>query len=171
MSNDRGVILTTHAMEEADAVCGRIAIVTKGKMQCIGSGQHLKNKFGTGYVITLLVKESRDANEAKTSSPTSTEQEEGRTEVEFFEVSRQWSELQLEVTDRRMAQLFGTTCKRGEVQGLSVEYRCPTLDLGSAFTTLATVLSSELNLASYSVNQVTSLEQVFLDIAGQVGEL
>ena len=47
LRNDRCVLLTTHSMEEADAVCSRIGIVTGGVMQCIGSGQHLKSRFGS----------------------------------------------------------------------------------------------------------------------------
>ena len=41
-------------MEECDALCTRIAIMVNGKFKCLGSPQHLKNKFGQGY--TLIVK-------------------------------------------------------------------------------------------------------------------
>jgi ABC-type multidrug transport system ATPase subunit len=53
ISTDRCVLLTTHSMEEADAVCSRISIITAGLLRCIGSSQHLKNKFGSGYVLIL----------------------------------------------------------------------------------------------------------------------
>lgn len=49
----RATVLTTHSMEEADALCTKIAIMTSGKMRCIGSPQHLKNKFSTGYTLEL----------------------------------------------------------------------------------------------------------------------
>jgi ABC-type multidrug transport system ATPase subunit len=52
-SQHRSVILTTHSMEEAEAVCSRIGIITAGALRCIGTTQHLKNKFGSGYVITV----------------------------------------------------------------------------------------------------------------------
>jgi len=45
--------LTTHNMEEASHCCGRIGIMTKGKLQSLGSVQHLKNKFGQGYHLHL----------------------------------------------------------------------------------------------------------------------
>lgn len=48
---DRGGILTTHSMEEADALCDRIGIMAKGQLRCIGSSQHLKNKFASGYIL------------------------------------------------------------------------------------------------------------------------
>lgn len=49
----RSVILTTHSMEEAEALCSRIGIMVGGQMQCIGSAQHLKSRFGTGYTIEV----------------------------------------------------------------------------------------------------------------------
>ena len=33
------VILTTHSMEECEALCPRIGIMTGGKLKCIGSGK------------------------------------------------------------------------------------------------------------------------------------
>jgi ATP-binding cassette, subfamily A (ABC1), member 3 len=49
------VILTTHSMEECEALCPRIGIMANGRLQCIGSAQHLKNKFGRGYQVELNV--------------------------------------------------------------------------------------------------------------------
>ncbi|KAK6124844.1 hypothetical protein DH2020_041412 [Rehmannia glutinosa] len=40
------VILTTHSMNEAQALCTRIGIMVGGKLRCIGSPQHLKNRYG-----------------------------------------------------------------------------------------------------------------------------
>ena len=40
-------------MEEADALCNRIGIVVNGDLVCVGSSQHLKNKFGTGLQIQV----------------------------------------------------------------------------------------------------------------------
>jgi hypothetical protein len=50
------VILTTHSMEECEALCPRIAIMANGRLRCIGSAQHLKNKFGRGYQVEMKVK-------------------------------------------------------------------------------------------------------------------
>jgi ABC-type multidrug transport system ATPase subunit len=52
---DRAVILTTHSMEEADALASRIGIMANGRMQCIGSQLHLKNRFGDGYELSISV--------------------------------------------------------------------------------------------------------------------
>ncbi|CAD7971689.1 unnamed protein product [Amoebophrya sp. A120] len=45
-SKKRAVVLTTHSMEEADALCERIGIMCSGKLKCVGTPLHLKNKFG-----------------------------------------------------------------------------------------------------------------------------
>uniref|UniRef100_A0A8B9GPW6 P-type phospholipid transporter n=1 Tax=Astyanax mexicanus TaxID=7994 RepID=A0A8B9GPW6_ASTMX len=49
----RAVILTSHSMEECEALCTRMAIMVNGRFQCLGSVQHLKNRFGDGYTIIL----------------------------------------------------------------------------------------------------------------------
>ena len=43
-------------MEEADALSTRIAIMTNGKMRCIGSSQELKAKYGQGYQLELQLR-------------------------------------------------------------------------------------------------------------------
>ncbi|KAF7237133.1 ATP-binding cassette sub-family A member 1 [Varanus komodoensis] len=42
-------------MEECEALCTRMAIMVNGRFCCLGSVQHLKNKFGDGYTIILRV--------------------------------------------------------------------------------------------------------------------
>ncbi|XP_041265141.1 ATP-binding cassette sub-family A member 9-like isoform X2 [Onychostruthus taczanowskii] len=66
-SKESGAILSTHHMEEAEAVCDRVAILVSGQLRCIGSIQYLKNKFGKGYLLEIKVKdaESSDALHAE----------------------------------------------------------------------------------------------------------
>jgi len=49
------LILTSHSMEECEALCTRMAIMVNGKYKCLGSTQHLKNKFGAGYTLIARV--------------------------------------------------------------------------------------------------------------------
>ena len=51
---DRIILLTTHYMDEADILGDRIGIMAKGKMTCLGSSMFLKNRFGVGYVMTIV---------------------------------------------------------------------------------------------------------------------
>ena len=56
------IILTTHYMEEADALCGRVAIVDHGKILALDTPENLKESLG-GDVITLKVEESAKAED------------------------------------------------------------------------------------------------------------
>uniref|UniRef100_A0A3Q3IW89 ABC transporter domain-containing protein n=1 Tax=Monopterus albus TaxID=43700 RepID=A0A3Q3IW89_MONAL len=51
----RSVILTSHSMEECEALCTRMAIMVNGRFKCLGSIQHLKSRFGDGYTVTVRV--------------------------------------------------------------------------------------------------------------------
>ncbi|XP_061471613.1 ATP-binding cassette sub-family A member 10-like [Rhineura floridana] len=53
---EQGAILTTHHMEEAEAVCDRVAIMVTGQLRCLGSIQYLKSKFGKNYLLQIKVK-------------------------------------------------------------------------------------------------------------------
>ena len=55
--HDRGqtILLTTHYMEEADALCQRIAILDHGKMLALGSPSELKVLHGADSVISITV--------------------------------------------------------------------------------------------------------------------
>uniref|UniRef100_A0A673C9K9 Zgc:172302 n=1 Tax=Sphaeramia orbicularis TaxID=375764 RepID=A0A673C9K9_9TELE len=63
----RAVVLTSHSMEECEALCTRMAIMVNGRFQCLGSVQHLKNRFGDGYTIILRLADSKP-NEASSVS-------------------------------------------------------------------------------------------------------
>ena len=47
------LILTTHSMEECEALCNRIGIMVSGVLRCLGSAQRLRSKYGTGYQIEI----------------------------------------------------------------------------------------------------------------------
>mmetsp|Transcript_10158 Transcript_10158/g.13971 ORF Transcript_10158/g.13971 Transcript_10158/m.13971 type:complete len:252 (+) Transcript_10158:4785-5540(+) len=47
------LILTTHSMEECEALCTRIGIMVGGALRCLGSGQRLRSKYGSGYQIEV----------------------------------------------------------------------------------------------------------------------
>lgn len=50
------LILTTHSMEECEALCTRLAIMVNGQFKCIGSTQHLKSKFSRGFTLILKIR-------------------------------------------------------------------------------------------------------------------
>ncbi|CAG7721592.1 unnamed protein product [Allacma fusca] len=61
-SIQKSVVLTTHSMEECEALCSRVGIMVNGKFECLGSTQHLKNRFGSGYMLTVRCVEDKQAS-------------------------------------------------------------------------------------------------------------
>lgn len=73
----RVILLTTHSMEEAEALASRIGIMVRGTLRCLGTSQHLKRRFGGGYEINVSCDVNRtDDVEAwiKKSFPSATKQ-------------------------------------------------------------------------------------------------
>lgn len=54
VKKDRVILLTTHSMEEADVLGDKIAIMKAGRIRALGTPLGLKNKFGTGYNVTVM---------------------------------------------------------------------------------------------------------------------
>lgn len=47
------IILTTHLMEEAEALCTKMGIMVNGAFKCLGSVQHIKSKYGLGVELEI----------------------------------------------------------------------------------------------------------------------
>ncbi|XP_040532198.1 glucosylceramide transporter ABCA12 isoform X1 [Gallus gallus] len=58
VQNKCSVILTSHSMEECEALCTRLAIMVNGSFQCIGSLQHIKSRFGRGFTVKMHLNSS-----------------------------------------------------------------------------------------------------------------
>jgi len=56
------LFMTTHYLEEADALCDRIAIIDHGKIIVTGAPSELKEGLG-GDIITISIKENADVSE------------------------------------------------------------------------------------------------------------
>lgn len=137
--NDRrGAILTTHYMDEADALCSRVAIMVNGQIECIGSTQRLKQRYGGGYLL-----------EAKLPGGLSEES----TENKMVELKQYIKEV---FPGAQHREKFGDR----------VIFEIPTSNVESlshTFTTLEKAKST-IGIEEYSFSQAT-LEQVFLEFA------
>jgi ABC-2 type transport system ATP-binding protein len=139
LDDGRSVLLTTHSTEEAEAVCGRVGVIMNGSLRCLGSSQRLKSQFGSGYVVTLFLLPARD----------------GLTALE-----------QATTMDQHMTEAFGSSCNVRQARGQQRVYTIKTVArVSSIFTTLATK-RYEWGVEDYSVSQLTTLEQVFIDLTG-----
>ncbi|MEM3882151.1 MAG: ATP-binding cassette domain-containing protein [Candidatus Methanomethyliaceae archaeon] len=56
------VFMTTHYLEEADALCDRVAIIDHGKIVALGTPKELKESLG-GDIITISIKENVDVSD------------------------------------------------------------------------------------------------------------
>uniref|UniRef100_A0A8C1UZS9 ATP binding cassette subfamily A member 3 n=1 Tax=Cyprinus carpio TaxID=7962 RepID=A0A8C1UZS9_CYPCA len=131
----KAIIITSHSMEECEALCTRLAVMVKGQFKCLGSPQHLKSKFGSGY--TLLAKV--------------------RVETELEEMDLQLFKDFIEST-------FPGSSLKDEHQGM-VHYHLTdkTLTWAQVFGVLETA-KEKYSIEDYCVSQI-SLEQVFLSFA------
>ena len=55
-SDSNCVIMTTHAMDEAETLCRRMAIMVNGEFVCMGSANYIKENYGYGFEIDVRIK-------------------------------------------------------------------------------------------------------------------
>jgi hypothetical protein len=87
-------------MEECEALCTRLVIMVNGKFKCLGSPQHLKSKFGTGYKISLRLKYKSDPDKLfefmKTYFPSQT----------TLDIHKRLFEFTVPLKDTKLSRLF-----------------------------------------------------------------
>ena len=66
----KSVMLSTHSMDECEALCTRLAVMISGQFHCLGSIQQLKDKFSKGFILVIKVLQ----NDNKAIEKTWTEQ-------------------------------------------------------------------------------------------------
>lgn len=82
----QAVVLTSHSMEECEALCSRLGIMVNGRFKCLGSIQHLKNRFGSGYSVTVMCGEQQTdqvVEKMRQLLPMATLQEEHHSQLKF----------------------------------------------------------------------------------------
>ncbi|XP_062579275.1 phospholipid-transporting ATPase ABCA3-like, partial [Saccostrea cucullata] len=131
-ASGRTLVLTSHSMEECDALCTKIVIMVNGRFVCFGSPQHLKNKFAQGYTLTVRLERDNNGN-AVDSGPLCNHISREFPGTEVFDDQQGYLDIHIPHQKLSLAKLFKEMEKT----------------------------KSEYNVEDYSVHQ-TSLEQVFL---------
>lgn len=80
------VILTTHSMEEAEALSSKLAIMVEGKIKCIGPVQQLKSKYGQGFEIEVKIKLPTSIEVEKLKRLSGTQEERVTTQEEAIRI-------------------------------------------------------------------------------------
>ncbi|CAG9800232.1 unnamed protein product [Chironomus riparius] len=58
----KAIVISSHSMQECESLCTRLAIMVDGEFQCIGSIQHIKNKFSKGFILKIMMTNRDDEN-------------------------------------------------------------------------------------------------------------
>lgn len=132
------IILTSHSMEECEALCTRIAIMVNGTFKCLGSTQRLKSKFSEGYTLTIKTRKDKIFGDVK--------QEDINLCTEF------------------VSQKFPSAILTEHYQELLTYYIPDRNKTWSEMFGIMEKEKSKLPIDDYSLGQ-TSLEQVFLKFA------
>mmetsp|Transcript_11544 Transcript_11544/g.8042 ORF Transcript_11544/g.8042 Transcript_11544/m.8042 type:complete len:142 (+) Transcript_11544:4524-4949(+) len=72
-TKNSSTIITTHAMEEAEALASKIGIMVAGRLNCYGTKEQLKTTYGSGYEIKFNIDVHRLMQERHESSITGDE--------------------------------------------------------------------------------------------------
>uniref|UniRef100_A0A671VTM3 ATP-binding cassette sub-family A member 2 n=1 Tax=Sparus aurata TaxID=8175 RepID=A0A671VTM3_SPAAU len=133
----RSVVLTSHSMEECEALCTRLGIMVNGRFKCLGSIQHLKNRFGDGYMITVRTKSSSNVKEVvrffNRNFPEAVLKERHHTKVQY----------QLKSERISLAQVFSKMEQVVEVLGIE-DYSVSQTTLDNVFVNFAKKQSDNL---------------------------
>uniref|UniRef100_A0A670YQ04 ATP-binding cassette sub-family A member 2 n=1 Tax=Pseudonaja textilis TaxID=8673 RepID=A0A670YQ04_PSETE len=133
----RSVVLTSHSMEECEALCTRLAIMVNGRLKCLGSIQHLKNRFGDGYMITVRTKSSLNVKEVaqffSRNFPEAVLKERHHTKVQY----------QLKSEHISLAQVFSKMEQVVDVLGIE-DYSVSQTTLDNVFVNFAKKQSDNL---------------------------
>lgn len=62
IKSDRVILLTTHAMEEADLLSDQVAILNEGNLVAFGSPLELKSKYGSAIQFSLITDKEKVGN-------------------------------------------------------------------------------------------------------------
>ena len=54
LKDETAIIMTTHAVEEAEILSDKIIVLDHGKLMCAGTSQQLKKMLGKGYRIYMV---------------------------------------------------------------------------------------------------------------------
>nr|XP_029724371.1 ATP-binding cassette sub-family A member 3-like isoform X2 [Aedes albopictus] len=131
----KAIVLTSHSMEECEALSTRLAIMVNGEFKCLGSAQHLKNKFTEGFFLTIKLKKCDNKEMEKRTNLV----------MQYIESNFNGAQLREQYLDYLTYHIMETSLKWSTMFGLMEKAK------------------SHFDIEDYALGQ-TSLEQVFLSL-------
>nr|QER78484.1 ATP-binding cassette transporter [Diaphorina citri] len=161
----RGALLTTHSMEEADALCSRVGIMVQGQLRCIGSTQHLKNQYGAGYTLEIKMQVTSYHSEDTTLTHVTTIQNSSAAPESQHRTSAPQNSKAAQIK-HLVSRLFQNHANVEEEFVDRIVFSVPQDSVTSLADTFVALekAKTELNIEEYSFSQ-TTLEQVYLKFA------
>jgi ABC-type multidrug transport system ATPase subunit len=160
----RSILLTTHSMEEADALASRVGVISKTLLD-IGTTQHLRQKYGQGFHIHVVMKGAPRVGE-----------DEMKGMVEWIKGRLDGAELEGKAYNGQMrfsvpAVYIGEQSEVPENDGILPSSSEPTRRKIEDLFLMLEQHKEELDIAFYSVSPST-FDEVFLKVVEkhQVGE-
>ncbi|KAH8345395.1 hypothetical protein KR084_010845 [Drosophila pseudotakahashii] len=154
----KSIVLTSHSMEECEALCTRLAIMVNGEFKCIGSTQHLKNKFSKGLILKIKVRRNLEAlRQARLSGGFARNPDEQT-------VPAQMAQQDIDAVKEFVEHEYPHSILQEEYQGILTFYIPLTGVKWSRIFGLMESNRDQLNVEDYSVSQ-TTLEEIFLEFA------
>ncbi|XP_031439935.1 retinal-specific phospholipid-transporting ATPase ABCA4-like isoform X2 [Clupea harengus] len=139
IQDGRAVVLTSHSMEECEALCTRLAIMVNGTFKCLGTIQHLKYKFGDGYVVTMKIRAAKegafpDLNPAEAFMES--------TFPGCIQREKHYNTLQYEIATSSLARIFQLVLANKEKLNIE-DYSVSQTTLDQVFVNFAKLQSTE----------------------------
>ena len=88
-------------MEECEALCTRLVIMVNGQFKCLGSPQHLKQKFGNGFKISIRLNDEIDSEKLLKFM------KENFTSSTFTEMHKNLLDFTVPFKDTKISSVFG----------------------------------------------------------------
>jgi ATP-binding cassette, subfamily A (ABC1), member 3 len=156
---NRCIILTTHFMDEADVLGDRIAIMSEGRLQCVGSPLFLKKRYGVGYQLSIEKRHAkRGSSHGSSHGKVPSSDQQNALDGKLRDIVKN------SVPDSHMLNNVGT----------EMTFQLP-LGAASQFGPMFDGLDQEMDkgtVSTYGVG-ITTMEEVFLMVsrgAGDIGE-
>ncbi|XP_030374323.1 ATP-binding cassette sub-family A member 3 [Scaptodrosophila lebanonensis] len=156
----KSIVLTSHSMDECEALCTRIAIMVDGEIKCMGSTQYLRNKFSKGFILKIKIKSSSSILQ---QDPDSTETNNDRSDS-VDEINIANANTNNDRIKKFINQNIADALLQEEHQNV-LTFFIPTQSIRlSKLFQLIENNNKELNIEDYIITQST-LEEIFLEFA------